>query len=77
MCRHCERLVEDACDKELVHAFMARTAEKVNRRLRLEGRKERVTADELDVRIDVCLPVRSMPSPVLLKIRKDLEDMDK
>lgn len=31
MCKHCERLVEDADAKDIVHKFMARAAENINR----------------------------------------------
>jgi hypothetical protein len=33
MCRHCERLVEDVAEKQLVHDFMASLAAKVNRKI--------------------------------------------
>lgn len=61
MCRHCERLVEDADCKPAVHAFMEMAAEKVNRKLAERGISQRVTANDLDVKVEVTVADETKP----------------
>ena len=49
MCRHCERLVEDVANKQLVHDFMEISAAKINRKINEDlataaSRGERISA---------------------------------
>lgn len=55
MCRHCERLVEDAQHKQVVHAFMAAAADGINRDMCERGLAllSPVVADDIDVRFDL------------------------
>lgn len=39
MCKHCERLVEDAQHKQLVHDFMAVLTAGINRKLKEQGNR--------------------------------------
>ena len=47
MCRHCERIHEHPEDREIVHAFMERTAQ----RIREQTGHTRLTANDIDVTV--------------------------
>ena len=53
MCKHCERLMEDVEHKELVHRFMEVAAQKINQRSALLRNIQPVTANDLELRIEV------------------------
>lgn len=56
MCRHCKRLTED---KEIVHAFMETAAARLT-----EKHKQKITADDLSVKIE--LTVRDPNHPLIM-----------
>lgn len=51
MCKHCERITEHPEDKPIVHAFMERTAQ----RLRERTGHSRLTANDIDVKVEANL----------------------
>jgi hypothetical protein len=53
MCKHCQRLVEDAEDAPVVHVFFELLARKTTRKIRADGYTNTVTADDLDISVNV------------------------
>lgn len=72
MCRHCARLVEHPEDKDILHAFMERTALRVSERL-----GEIVTADQIDIDIHVNLPPVEAPMEWRMAATRILNEMHK
>lgn len=62
MCKHCERLVEDVEYKKLIHDFMAATAMKINQRKIPHLNLEPITADDLEIEVQVNAKFRGVHS---------------
>jgi hypothetical protein len=78
MCRHCERIVEDAEYKPIVHKFMKGLTKGINRALAERGEKFSVTVDEVEfystVPNKVAAKIPMMSQAVLRLLYKDLMD---
>jgi hypothetical protein len=76
MCKHCSRLVKDKNDAPVVHAFFEVLTRAANRKLQEGGFINSVTADDLDISVEMT-GVERGHSPVtghegILKILQDL-----
>ncbi len=71
MCRHCQRIVEHPEDREIVHAFMERTALRLSQ---MHGGRP-CTADDLEV--DVHVSFRPAPSTLRADVLRMLDEMDR
>jgi hypothetical protein len=65
MCRHCDRLTEDAALKPLVHAFMALVATRISKKSGVA-----VSADDISLHFET-----TVPDPRLTLLYNDLNTL--
>lgn len=75
MCRHCERLQEDADFKPIMHAFMERVAKNLNRQMHEEGKRlaRPIVADDVSLKVECFVPLES-PLQAAVRIMRTMHE---